>query len=67
MAKHSPAKRQVLSAKKPTPTHDPALARYPTALAGLFRLGKPDDGIDYTTWTEASCLVRAGSHRDGVG
>ena len=52
MAKHSPAKHQVLSVKKPTPTHDPALARYPTALAGLFRLGKPDDGIDYTTWTE---------------
>ena len=52
MAKLSSFKRQVLPAKKPTLADDPALARYPTALAGLLSLGKPDDGIDYSAWTE---------------
>jgi tetratricopeptide (TPR) repeat protein len=52
MAKLSSFKRQVLPAKKPTLADDPALVRYPTALAGLLSLGKPDDGIDYSAWTE---------------
>jgi len=52
MAKHSPVKRQVLPAKKPTPAHDPALARYPEVFAGLLSLGDAREEIDYTPWAE---------------
>lgn len=40
---------KLLSAKSKT---DPALARYPQALAELLTFGEPDEEIDYTDWAD---------------
>ena len=34
------------------PKTDPALARYPQALAELLTFGEPEEEIDYTDWAD---------------
>ena len=41
---------KLLSAKFKT---DPALARYPQALAELLTFGEPEGELDYTDWAES--------------
>jgi len=52
MAKHLLPKPSASAARAPAPTQDPALVRYPEALAGLLSLGEPGADTDYTPWVE---------------